>query len=37
MIEYRVISSEWIEVAESYGYWSYQFKEIKEILYETCI
>lgn len=30
MIEYRVISSEWIEVAESYGYWSYQFKEVKE-------
>lgn len=25
MIEYRVVSSEWIEVAEGYGYWSYKF------------
>ena len=29
MIEYRVISSKWIEVAEGYGYWSYQFEEVK--------
>lgn len=25
MIEYRVVSSEWVEVAEGYGYWSYKF------------
>lgn len=25
MIEYRVVSFEWVEVAEGYGYWSYQF------------
>ena len=25
MIEYRVVSFEWVEVTEGYGYWSYQF------------
>ena len=25
MIEYRVISFEWVEVSEGYGYWSYKF------------
>ena len=30
MVEYRVVSFEWVEVAEGYGYWSYQFKEVKE-------
>ena len=25
MVEYRVVSFEWVEVAEGYGYWSYQF------------
>ena len=30
MIEYKVISANWIEVAEGYGYWSYQFEEVKE-------
>ena len=25
MIEYRVVFFEWVEVAEGYGYWSYQF------------
>ena len=30
MIEYRVVSFEWVEVAEGYGYWSYQFEELKK-------
>ena len=30
MIEYRVVSFGWVEVAEGYGYWSYQFEEVKE-------
>lgn len=30
MTEYRVVSAEWIEPAEGYGYWSYQFEEVKE-------
>ena len=30
MIEYRVVSSEWVEVTEGYGYWSYKFEEVKE-------
>ena len=30
MIEYRVVSFEWVEVAKGYGYWSYQFEEVKE-------
>ena len=30
MIEYRVVSFEWVEVAEGYGYWSYKFEEVKE-------
>ena len=25
MIEYRVVSFEWVEVAEGYCYWSYKF------------
>ena len=25
MVEYRVVSFEWAEVAEGYGYWSYKF------------
>ena len=25
MIEYRVVSFEWVEVAEGYSYWSYKF------------
>ena len=29
MIEYRVVSFEWVEVAKGYGYWSYQFKEVE--------
>ena len=30
MTEYKVISVEWIEPAEGYGYWSYQFEEVEE-------
>ena len=30
MIEYRVISSEWIEVAEGYGYCSYKFMRLEK-------
>ena len=30
MIEYRVISSEWIEVAAGYGYWSYKFMRLEK-------
>lgn len=26
MIEYKVISANWIEVAEGYGYWDYKFE-----------
>ena len=28
MIEYRVISVEWIEIAEGYGYWNYKFEKV---------
>lgn len=27
MVEYKVISTEWIEVAEGYGYWQYKFEK----------
>ena len=30
MIEYRVVSSEWVEVTEGYGYWSYKFIRIEK-------
>ena len=30
MIEYRVVSSEWVEVAEGYGYWSYKFVRLEK-------
>lgn len=29
MIEYKVVSAEWIELAEGYGYWKYEFEKIK--------
>lgn len=32
MTEYKVISAEWIELAEGYGYWNYKFE--KEINYK---
>lgn len=30
MVEYKVISAEWIELAEGYGYWKYEFEKIEE-------
>ena len=30
MIEYKVIFAEWIELAEGYGYWKYEFEKIEE-------
>ena len=30
MIEYRVVSVEWVEVAEGYGYWSYKFMRLEK-------
>lgn len=30
MIKYKVISAEWIELAEGYGYWKYEFEKVGE-------
>jgi hypothetical protein len=30
MVEYKVISAEWIEPAEGYGYWKYEFEKVEE-------
>ena len=30
MVEYKVISAEWIELAEGYGYWKYEFEKVEE-------
>ena len=30
MIEYKVISAEWIELADGYGYWKYEFEKVEE-------
>lgn len=30
MVEYKVISAEWIEFAEGYGYWKYEFEKVEE-------
>lgn len=30
MINYRVVSAEWIELAENYGYWDYKFEKVEE-------
>lgn len=27
MTEYRVISAQWIEFADGYGYWNYKFEK----------
>lgn len=27
MINYRVVSAEWIELTEGYGYWNYKFEK----------
>lgn len=29
MTEYKVVSAEWIELAEGYGYWKYEFKKVE--------
>ena len=29
MINYRVVSAEWIELAEGYGYWDYKFEKVE--------
>ena len=29
MINYRVVSAEWIELAEGYGYWNYKFEKVE--------
>ena len=28
MTEYRVISAQWIEITEGYGYWNYKFEKV---------
>ena len=30
MINYRVVSAQWIELAEGYGYWDYKFEKVEE-------
>ena len=30
MINYRVVSAEWIELAEGYGYWNYKFEKVED-------
>ena len=30
MTEYRVISAQWIEITEGYGYWNYKFEKVEE-------
>jgi hypothetical protein len=30
MFEYKVISAEWVELAEGYGYWKYEFEKVEE-------
>ena len=32
MVEYKIISAEWIELAEGYGYgyWKYEFEKVGE-------
>ena len=29
MVEYKVISAEWTELAEGYGYWNYKFEKVE--------
>lgn len=29
MINYRVVSAEWIEFTEGYGYWDYKFEKVE--------
>ena len=30
MVEYKVVSAEWIEITEGYGYWDYKFEKVEE-------
>ena len=30
MVEYKVVSAEWIEIAEGYGYWDYKFEKVED-------
>jgi hypothetical protein len=30
MIEYKVISAEWIKLADGYGYWKYEFEKVEK-------
>ena len=30
MVEYKVISAQWIEITEGYGYWDYKFKKVED-------
>ena len=30
MTEYRVISAQWIEITEGYGYWNYKFEKVED-------
>lgn len=30
MINYHVVSAEWIELTEGYGYWNYKFEKVGE-------
>lgn len=29
MTEYKVIAAKWIEIAEGYGYWKYEFERVE--------
>lgn len=30
MVEYKVISAEWVELTEGYGYWKYEFEKVEK-------
>lgn len=30
MTEYKVVSAEWIELADGYGYWKYEFEKVEK-------
>ena len=30
MTEYKIISAQWIELTEGYGYWDYKFEKVEE-------
>ena len=35
MVEYKVVSADWIELAEGYGYWKYEFEKVKPVFAEA--